>query len=226
MRSLGLCSLALTCWLVGCVQQIQALWMKPGAETDEFQQARYGCMQGSQQPNSSAYIGRYGGVANSGMVTNDGLFTACMNAGGWVLMPVTDVKAFNESVRPIGETRIAICGKPDMQVLWKKTPCKSNEEPAPAQLSDRSKISPPEKEALLRWNDLVTDSNEKLAGIYRQYNTKNGDAVASTMENLSVEFKQLVSDFSSGGMTWGEFNRRRSDTNRRMRESLKMALNS
>jgi hypothetical protein len=37
---------------------------------------------------------------------------------------------------------------------------------------------------------------------------------------------QLVSDFSSGGITWGEFNRRRSEMNKRMREGLKMALNS
>jgi hypothetical protein len=71
--------------LAACATQPQALWLKPGAASDEFGQDRYACLQQSQQPNSSAYLNRYGGVANSNVITNGGLYDACMNSKGCVL---------------------------------------------------------------------------------------------------------------------------------------------
>ena len=60
-------------------------WVKPGAGQNEFTQARYSCLQQSQQSFGAAYVNRYGGSASSGMTTNGGLFDACMNSQGWIL---------------------------------------------------------------------------------------------------------------------------------------------
>jgi hypothetical protein len=101
--------------LASCAHQPQALWLKPGAVPDEFAQERYSCLQQSQQPNSTAFISRYGGTANSNIITNGGLFDACMNSRGWILTPVTDVKAFNEAARPIGEELRATCSREEFK---------------------------------------------------------------------------------------------------------------
>jgi hypothetical protein len=212
--------------LAGCAPQTQSLWLKPGAGTDEFQQDRYACLQGAQQPSSSAYVGRYGGAASSGMITNGGLFDACMNAKGWSLTPVTDAKGFNDAARPILEERAAICSRSDLQVLWRKTPCKLTNEVTQAELGDHSKVSSEEKIALLKWQDAAISLNERAALVYRQYDTKNGDAMAGTLENVTVNFKQDISELSTAKISWGEFNRRRSESNKRLQESQKMALSN
>lgn len=60
-------------------------WQKNGASQDDFSRDRYACLQQSQQTASSAYVNVNGGIANSGSITNGGLFGACMNASGWYL---------------------------------------------------------------------------------------------------------------------------------------------
>ena len=78
--------------LVSCAQMV---WIKPGAGQNEFAQARYECLQNSQQQRSTATYNNSGGYvspmassqgyATSGAVTNEQLFGACMNAKGWYL---------------------------------------------------------------------------------------------------------------------------------------------
>ncbi|QPF85166.1 hypothetical protein IC762_02185 [Bradyrhizobium genosp. L] len=223
VRLYALNVIALSVLLVSCAQQPQQLWLKPGAAQEEFGQDRYACLQGAQQPSSSAYLNRYGGVANSNMITNGGLFDACMNSKGWILTPVTDVKGFNEAVRPLGEERRAICTRADLQAVWKKTPCKASDMAQP-QLSDRSKISGEEKIAVARWQDFIQVSNGNLASLYRQYDPKNGDAVASVLERSSSDFRQLALELSNGSIPWGEFNKRRVEINKRTEEDQKIAL--
>ena len=223
MRSLGLCATFLSCWLVGCAGQPWALWLKPGAAPDEFGQDRYACLQGSQQPNSSAYIGQYGGASSSRMITNGGLFDACMNSKGWVLTAVTDSKGFYEAMRPLGEERRGLCSRPELQALWKKTACKAIET-TQAQMNDRSKISAEEKIALSKYLEPSDEINARISSNYRQFDTKNGDAVARTIDNGNAEFKQVASELSAGGISWGDFNRRRIEVNKRMEENQKIAL--
>jgi hypothetical protein len=210
--------------LLACATAPQALWLKPGAASDEFGQDKYACLQQSQQQSSSAYINRYGGVANSGAVTNGGLYDACMNSKGWVLTPVTDVKGFNEAMRPIGEDLRANCTREDLQVLYrKKMACKALDA-TPEQISDRSKISNEEKIALAKWLDVIQASNEKIATTYRQFDTKNGDAVATTIEAGVSDTRKLALELSSGTISWGEYNRRRVELGKRLQESQKIAL--
>jgi hypothetical protein len=210
--------------LASCAQQPQTLWSKPGSAPDEFNQQRYACMQQSQQPNSSAYINRYGGVANSNIITNGGLFDACMNSQGWVLTPVTDAKAFSDAVRPIGEEMRGNCSREDLQALYRKKMACRAADATPEQLSDRSKISNDEKIALSKWRESVQGGNEKIAAIYRQFYLKNGDAVATVIEGGSAESGRLAQEFSNGGLSWGEYNKRRLELAKRVEANQKIAL--
>jgi hypothetical protein len=210
--------------LSACAQQQQALWLKPGAASDDFSQDKYGCMQQSQQPSSAAYVNRYGGVANSNIITNGGLYDACMNSKGWVLTPVTDVKGFTEAMRPMGEEIRAACSRDDLQVLFrKKMACKAVEA-NPEQTSDRSKITNEEKTALTKWLEVIQAANEKVAAVYRQYDSKNGNTVADSIEAGSSETKKLALEFLNGSLSWGEYNRRRAELAKRLLENQKNAL--
>ena len=55
----------------------------PGGTDLQFQKDSYECLQASQQSASNAYIGPYGGAANSGTTTNAALAHACMRARGY-----------------------------------------------------------------------------------------------------------------------------------------------
>jgi len=209
--------------LVSCAQQPQQLWLKPGAAPDEFSQERYACLQQSQQPSSSAYLNRYGGVANSNIITNDGLYTACMTSKGWILTPLTDVKSYTEAMRPLGEEQRAFCSRDDLQALFKKMPCKVNDT-APEQLSDRSKISNEQKANLAKWQEYIRDINDRYAAINVQYNVKNGQAVGSSIQAGAADVDRLASELANGSIAWGEFNRRRVELNKRAQENQKNAL--
>jgi hypothetical protein len=63
LKVFGPCAVILSLALGACATQPQMLWLKPGAASDDFGQDKYACMQQSQQPNSTAYLNRYGGVA-------------------------------------------------------------------------------------------------------------------------------------------------------------------
>jgi len=212
--------------LTSCAQQPQAIWLKPSAASDEFSQDRYACLQQSQQPNSAAYVTQYGGAARSNIITNGGLFDACMNSRGWVLTPLTDVKGFRDALTPVIEELRAGCSGGDLRPLFlKKMACKATDA-TPEQLSDRSKPSNEEKAALIRWVDLIQSVNERVAAIYRQYDTKNGDAVASAIESGTAETRRLALEFSRGAFTWGEYNKQRIALSKTIWENQKIALSN
>lgn len=75
-------------------------WVKPGASMDEFSYTKYQCLQESQQRQAHFAMGggqgqyglQYGAESVDHVVTNDGLFRACMNAHGWYLQRVGDYR--------------------------------------------------------------------------------------------------------------------------------------
>jgi hypothetical protein len=223
VRSIGLSGIVFSIFLISCAQQAQQLWSKPGSAPDDFNRDRYACLQQSQQPTSSAYLNQYGGVANSNIVTNGGLYGACMNAGGWVLTTVTDVKAFTEAMRPLDDLQQEFCSRSDVQALWQRMACKVRDT-TQGQLSNQSKISNEEKAALAKWQDFIREVNDKLAANYVTYYAKNGQAVASAIQAGAVEVNKLAVELSSGRIAWGEFNRRRVEISKRRDESVKAAL--
>jgi len=225
VKFIALSSVFFSFLLISCSQQPQALWLKPGAAPDDFNQERYACLQQSQQPNSTAYLNRYGGAANSSIITNDGLYSACMSSRGWALTPLTDLKAYNEAMRAVFEDQRAFCSRNDLQVIWKKMGRKVTDT-TPEQLADRSKISNEQKPAFSQWQQFVQDTNEKMGAIYVQYDTKHGRAVASAFQDSAADLIRLASEHANGGMTWGEFSKRRLELYKKAQESQKIALNS
>lgn len=66
-------------------------WYKPGWTPESFNRDRYDCLKESQQRVSTSQANVYGVIgsssSNSQVITNDTLFTSCMQARGWYLRP-------------------------------------------------------------------------------------------------------------------------------------------
>ena len=208
LRLVGLfCAFALS----GCAQQ-QKTWEKPGAGVDEFNQARYACLQQVQQPYSAAYVGRYGGSASGGMTTNAGLYNACMEARGWALIDnaVANSPAYAAAIKEINEDVRAVCRKPDLYAYYSWAPCQVREATA-EQLADRSKVTPAEKPALVRVQAEIAAINTRLAAVHRQYNEKQGNALATNIERSTPLSDRVRQEYLEGRITRGEYNKRRRD---------------
>jgi len=68
--------------LSGCASSVY--WNFPSGGTDQqFRQDDYACIQESQQQTSSAYVGPYGGNAQSYTAPNKQLYKSCMYARGY-----------------------------------------------------------------------------------------------------------------------------------------------
>jgi hypothetical protein len=200
------------------------LWLKPGAGVDDFNKDKYVCLQQSQQRTSSLYVNRYGGFGSSDVITNGGLYGACMNAHGWYLTPVSDPKAYNTEVAAAMAPIMQSCTNAEYQVLFsRKMACKAAET-TQEQTQERSKISSAERAAFEKWLALLIDTNEKIAAIQRKYNPKSGEALASNIERGMSEVKVLASEFTAGKLSWGEYNKARMNAAKRSEETAKYAL--
>ena len=193
--------------LFGCAQE--KIWLKPGATQNDFGQDRYACLQQSQQGASVASVGRYGGYATSGIITNDTLFSACMNSHGWSLTAKaseTGSTEFKSEVDAIKAEGQEVCTRDDLKALFKKMPCVPKDASL-AQLSDHSKITAIEKVALSKWRTLVTELNKKASAVARQYNPQSGAVMASAVDNIQIEGEKKALELYDGQITWGEFNK-------------------
>jgi hypothetical protein len=125
-------SVALLTTLCGCAQT----WFKASAQSGEFEQDRYACIQTSQQGYSEASISRYSLGAVSTQITNPTLFASCMNAKGWTLqnkeatdMQVQQIRAKNERLKEEGGqirvTMLAMCAKPELKAYYENTACEA-----------------------------------------------------------------------------------------------------
>lgn len=75
---------SLVLFLAGCATS-ELFWkFPPGGNQQAFQKDEYVCLQESQQQSSNANVNAFGGTAQSGSVTNHGLYQACMRARGYV----------------------------------------------------------------------------------------------------------------------------------------------
>lgn len=72
--------------LSGCAQQ-QYWWYRSDVSQQQADQDTYACMQEAQQRVSSAGYNAYGGGAQSRVVTNPTLYSACMRARGYTYQP-------------------------------------------------------------------------------------------------------------------------------------------
>ena len=92
-KYLLLCPLFFIFLLTSCGNYTPPAWVKPGAGQDEYQQARYKCLQNSQQRVSRSNQYSY----DNKIITNDELFNACMGAQGWRLTSTNNRKASKQN---------------------------------------------------------------------------------------------------------------------------------
>jgi hypothetical protein len=201
-----LCVLA----LFGCAQP--KVWVKPGASTDEFNQAKYACLQQVQQPYSAAFVNRYGGSASGGMTTNVGLYNVCMEAGGWALVDNTlaSSPAYTAAIKEINEDARTICRKPDLYAYYSWAPCRVREITS-EQLADRTKVTPAEKPAFIKAQAEINVINDRFIAAHRQYNEKHGEALATNIEQSMALSARVRQEYLDGQITRGEYNKRRRD---------------
>lgn len=209
MRILSV-AIAAAC-LSACAAQPK-MWVKPGAGTDEFNQARYACLQQGQQPYSAAYIGRFGGSASGGMTTNLGLYNACMEAGGWALVDnaTSGSSAYAATMKEIEDDGRALCKRPDLYAYYSWAPCRAREA-TPEQIADRGKITAAEKQAFLAATEASDNINARIIEARRQNDAKNGEAIAATIEQSTATSKRFRKEYLEGHITRGEYNKRRRD---------------
>ena len=214
--------------LVGCAAN-NKVWYKADGTQDMFSQDRYSCLQQAQQPTSTAYFGNYGGLlptrqltASSGMVTNDPLLIACMNAKGWYLTDPNLTPMRDGGVAPstapvksklsvlVGQMR-ELCGNPTFAAYHAKTYC-SVSDATLLNMTDKSKISNQEKDSLnmysqaydrlyKEWNDLARIEGNAQAKQLASYN--------EIVVQPAVQKNRL--DLFEGKISWGDYNRRRKE---------------
>lgn len=81
---------ALSFLMISCAPPLS--WVKPGAGQTEFQQAKYSCLQNSQQRVAKAHADSAQYDYDNSVVTNDEIFNACMGAQGWRLARIDNHK--------------------------------------------------------------------------------------------------------------------------------------
>jgi hypothetical protein len=202
------------------------VWVKPGATQSEFAQQKYACMEQSQHRVSSAYINQYGGSSDSYVTTNSPLFNACMNSQGWYLQDKQQqqatIQAQNAGSQALVQEAVALCARVDLQPHYAKSPCKP-EETTLEQLTDKSRITPSEKEALAKVRAESAAILKRMNEYVRQNDLRNGAAFALAMERAAAEQETVTLAFYEGRITRGEYNKKRREIVQQLQEQLRVA---
>lgn len=228
----AVCVVMFLALLTGCANNV---WTKAGAGQNEFSQARYNCLQQSQQGASSAYVNRYGGAASSGVVTNDGLFSACMNAAGWSLQDQKSVQPAQQlqqaqfadgqaRINQIGAAMKGLCSNPEFQPYFAKSPCSSNDFVL-SSMSDKSKITNAEKVALEAAVSAYDKLNLEANDILRKGGAADKVYVRYMEQTVIPASTKNRLDVYEGKITWGDYNKRRQEINRALESERKRIYN-
>jgi len=217
--------------LIGCAQT----WYKPTAKAGDFEKDRYDCLQQSQQQFSAAQVNGWQGASVSKAVTNDGLFSSCMNARGWSLQNqqalqqqlqqqqsnAAAVQSSNQAefnkIKADGE---AICTNAEFKLYYAKTACSSNDISF-EQLADQSKITPAQKPVLVKQRAAIAENQKQRIAFQRKLGAKGIKTADLITAVLLPQQDQLNLDLYNGKITWGEYNKQRKDINAKFSERLK-----
>lgn len=199
--------------VAGCSQP---LWVKPGASQQDFGVDKYQCMQQAQQRVSGTYVNAYGGASSNKVITNEGLFNACMNSKGWTLQSSSTLERSAAQQRQqveqntyrfemLSQRRAALCQEQAYNAFYSKTPCKASDATL-SQLSDNSKITVAQRKALDLLSPEFNSLNKDVVAAQRSVGGKsNVEKVAALQSAFDAEDKNRL-DLYSGKITWGQFN--------------------
>lgn len=210
--------------LVGCAQNT---WYKPSARPGDFEKDRYDCLQQSQQQYSRAQTNGWQGASESKVVTNDGLFSSCMNARGWSIQnqqavqqqiqqqqnnqSSTQSQFQSESTRLTNEAK-ANCANPEFKPYYSKTACTALEITF-EQLADSTKITPAQKAVLPKLRAVIDENLKARNALNRRAGGRNAKIADYVVGNIMPQNDKNNLDLYNGKITWGEYNQRRKDIN-------------
>jgi hypothetical protein len=199
-----------------------ALWVKPGASTADFNQDRYGCMQQSQHRVSTANVNRYGGSADSYVTTNDPLFSACMNALGWSLQQAPSQQQVEQTKSlgdPTGAEIKQLCSREDLKPYFNKSPCNA-EDATLEQLTDKSRITQPEKIALSKFRAETAAVTKRMTESLEQTNPAAARVAIPLINTAQAEHEKVAIALYDGRITWGQYTQRRQEIARAMKTRI------
>ena len=218
-------------------------WYKSTARPGEFEQDKYTCTQQSQQQYGAAQVNAYGGAAVNKVITNDNLFTQCMNAKGWSLQNQDNAQALVQQQQAVNQQRQndqaqrnaeikqafdsysakakANCTKPEFSEYYAKSSCFAAEVTF-TQLADETKITKAQKTILPKQRESVDD----LRKSYNELQIKYFGDVGRRRVDLSKTFlepKEQANnlDLYNGKITWGQYNTNRKATFTEFQTKLK-----
>jgi hypothetical protein len=204
--------------LVGCAQN---LWVKPLATQSDFERDRYSCLQDSQQRVGAAQVNVYGGSAINTMTTNEMLFNSCMGAKGWSLKSKDVIQAevaqnqakdsvVRDTISSVVERVKIHCRENEFKEYYAKTGCLVSDISF-SQIADESKITPEQKVALLKQQDIIAGFNKEQDEIMKRAGAAGvREADLRRIHLYPMQEKNNLNLFT-GKITWGEYNQRRRD---------------
>jgi hypothetical protein len=157
-------------------------------------------------------VNRFGGTLTGGMTTNEGLFGACMEASGWALIDNSTASspAYAAAIKEINEEGRELCRKPDLYAYYSWAPCRVREATA-EQVADKTKVTQGEKPAFNNAKAQTDALSARFIAAHRQYNEKNGNALAMNIERALASNDVVRQEYLAGRITRGEYNKRRRD---------------
>lgn len=206
--------LALT--LIACAPP---LWVKPGGTTAEFDKDKYSCLQSSQQRSSGFYVNKFGGGASDQMVTNEQLFSSCMNSKGWKLTrgdvanqyaadQTAKAQRTNVTLEQIKQDIYLVCANPEYAWIIQRSACNANDLTL-AQLSISERLSPADKESFMAYYTEIKNLTKRQIETLQASGEKNFLAIANIMEKYISSRERNALELYTARITWGEYNKTR-----------------
>jgi len=115
-----------------------------------------------------------------------------------------------------------LCTREDLQPYFAKSSCKP-EDPPLEQLTDKSRITPSEKEALTKVRAEYAAIQKRMNDYVRQNDLRNGAALALARERAAAEQETVALAFYEGRITRGEYNKKRREVAQQLQEQLRVA---
>ena len=211
--------------LAGCANK--NVWFKQGASTNDFEADKYTCLQQSQQNAGRAVVDQSGGNAQTGVITNWGLYNSCMQAHGWhsqdrestnraIAQQNEDLDQkktdFRSAMNGFGDRIAATCTKPEYAPLFLKTPCNGKDINF-EQLADSTKITPEQKAVLPRFRTEIDSISKEQREYVRTHPVVSNleKQWADYLDSIQSDIEKYNLDLYKGVISWGEYNQLRKD---------------
>jgi len=202
--------------LVACAPP---LWVKPGGTTAEFDKDKYNCLQSSQQRASGLYFNKFGGGASDQMVTNDKLFSSCMNSRGWKLTrgdeaskyvadQTAKIQEVNVTMEQLKQENYALCAKAEYAWINQRSACNANELTL-AQLSNTERLNTTNRDSFMAFYAENKNLSRRRIEVINASGDRNSRALVDIMEKFLSSRERSALELYEGKVTWGEYNKDR-----------------